>query len=283
MRRVGSTLVSMNHDPSDIRGKTALLTGAGGVLIREMARALASRGVNVALLNRTGSKVATLARDIEADGGTALPIEANVLNRDDLLRARELVIESFGRIDILVNGAGGNQPGATTSDTRTFFDLASDAMQQVFDLNLQGTILPCQIFGQPMAEQKSGVIINISSMTAIRPLTRVATYGAAKAAVDNFTRWLAIHMAQMYSPHIRVNALCPGFFETDQNRFLLRDRETCELSKRGRDIIAHTPAGRFGQPEDLTGALLWLASPASAFVTGSVVVVDGGFSAYSGV
>jgi len=273
----------VKSDPFDIRGKTAVLTGAGGVLIREMAKALAARGVKVALLNRTGAKVEALAREIEAEGGVALPIEANVLHEDDLARAADLVRIQFGRIDILINGAGGNQPEATTSDTRTFFDLSADAMKQVFDLNLTGTILPCQYFGKFMADQKAGVIVNISSASSVRPLTRVATYGAAKAAVDNFTRWLAVHMAQNYSPDIRVNAICPGFFETEQNRFLLHDQATGKLSRRGGDIIAHTPAGRFGKPEDLSGALLWLVSPASAFVTGTVVVVDGGFSAYSGV
>lgn len=273
----------MNHDPFSIQGKTAVLTGAGGVLIREMAKALASRGVQVALLNRTGSKVEALAREIEAMGGVALPIKANVLNQDDLAKATDRVMSTFGSIDILVNGAGGNHPEATTSDTRSFFDLSAEAMKHVFDLNLSGTILPCQHFGKSMADQKSGVIVNISSASSARPLTRVATYGAAKAAVDNFTRWLAVHMAQNYSPDIRVNAICPGFFETEQNRFLLRDQATGELSKRGGDIIAHTPTGRFGKPEDLTGTLLWMVSPAAAFVTGTVVVVDGGYSAYSGV
>ncbi len=267
----------------DISGRTAVITGAGGVLIREMAKALAAAGVRVALLNRTGAKAETVAREIEAEGGTALPIEANVLVPDDLHRAHQRIGEQFGGIDILVNGAGGNQPEATTSATRSFFDLSPEAMRNVFDLNLLGTILPCQVFGKTMAVAKSGVIVNVSSASAIRPLTRVATYGAAKAALDNFTRWLAVHMASEYSPEIRVNAICPGFIETEQNRFLLRDRETGALSKRGGDILAHTPAGRFGTPEDLLGALHWMVSPASAFVTGSVIVVDGGFSAFSGV
>jgi len=273
----------MNDDLFNVQGKVAVLTGAGGVLIREMAKALASRGVKVALLNRTGSKVEALAREIELTGGTALPIEANVICQDDLARANEQVIKCFERIDILINGAGGNQPEATTSDTRTFFDLSAEAMKQVFDLNVLGTILPCQYFGKSMATGESGVIVNISSASSVRPLTRVATYGAAKAAIDNFTRWLAVHMAQNYSPEIRVNAICPGFFETEQNRFLLRDQATGKLFKRGGDILAHTPAGRFGTPEDLIGTLLWMVSPAAAFVTGTVVVVDGGFSAYSGV
>ena len=273
----------MTTESFDISGRVAVLTGAGGVLIREMARSLAAAGARVALLNRTGAKVEALAREIEAAGGTALPVEANALDPDALHRAHERIMAAFGGIDILVNGAGGNQPEATTSDTRSFFDLSPEAMRQVFDLNLLGTILPCQVFGRAMAEAKSGAIVNISSASAIRPLTRVATYGAAKAALDNFTRWLAVHMARQYSPAIRVNALCPGFIETEQNRFLLRDRETGALSKRGGDILAHTPAGRFGDPGDLLGALRWMVSPAAAFVTGTVVVVDGGFSAFSGV
>jgi NAD(P)-dependent dehydrogenase (short-subunit alcohol dehydrogenase family) len=267
----------------DIRGKVAVLTGAGGVLIRVMAQTLAAHGARVVLVNRTGSKVEALAREIEAAGGRALPIQANVLDQADMQRAAAQVAETFGGVDILVNGAGGNQPEATTSATRSFFELSPDAMKQVFDLNLMGTILPSQVFGQTMAERKAGVIVNLSSASALRPLTRVATYGAAKAALDNFTRWLAVHMAQTYSPDIRVNALCPGFIESDQNRFLLRDPATGQNTARGSAILTHTPAARFGTPDDLSGALLWLVSPASAFVTGTVVVVDGGFSACSGV
>lgn len=267
----------------NLQGQVAVLTGAGGVLIRDMAKVLAARGAKVALVNRTGSKAEALAREIEANGGVALPVEANVLNREDLARASDLVASTFGGIDILVNGAGGNQPEATTSESRSFFDLSTEAMKQVFELNLIGAILPTQIFGKVMTERKSGVIVNISSATSIRPLTRVATYGAAKAALDNFTKWLSVHMAQQYGPGIRVNAICPGFIETEQNRFLLRDKETGALSKRGGDILAHTPAARFGTPDDLLGTLIWLVSPAAAFVTGTVVVVDGGFSAFSGV
>lgn len=275
--------MNLHDELFNLQGKVAVLTGAGGILIRDMAKTLAARGVKVALLNRTGSKAEAVAREIEAAGGVALPIEANVLNKDDLLRASERVASTFGGVDILVNGAGGNQPEATTSDTRSFFDLSTEAMKNVFELNLIGAILPSQIFGKTMAEQKSGVIINISSASAIRPLTRVATYGAAKSALDNFTQWLAVHMAKEYAPGIRVNAICPGFIETEQNRFLLRDKETGALSKRGGDIIAHTPAGRFGTADDLLGTLVWLVSPAAAFVTGTVVVVDGGFAAFSGV
>ncbi len=183
----------------------------------------------------------------------------------------------------MINGAGGNKPDATTGEDLSFFDLPADAFRWVFDLNLLGTILPSQIIGRQMAEQKKGVILNVSSMNSFRPLTRIPAYSAAKAGVSNFTQWLAVHMAQEYSPGIRVNAIAPGFFLTDQNRFLLTDTETGNLTSRGQKIIDHTPMGRFGNPEDLDGTVLWLMSPASEFVTGIVVPVDGGFSAYSGV
>jgi NAD(P)-dependent dehydrogenase (short-subunit alcohol dehydrogenase family) len=193
------------------------------------------------------------------------------------------VIAEFGQVDILINGAGGNKPQATTNQDLKFFDLPADAFRWVFDLNMLGTILPTQVFAKMMAEQGSGIILNISSMNAFRPLTRIPAYSAAKAGVSNFTQWLAVHMAQEYSPAIRVNAIAPGFFLTEQNRFLLTDKETGELTARGQTIIQHTPMGRFGTPDDLVGTVLWLVSPASAFVTGIVVPIDGGFSAFSGV
>jgi NAD(P)-dependent dehydrogenase (short-subunit alcohol dehydrogenase family) len=186
-------------------------------------------------------------------------------------------------VDILINGAGGNHPSATTKPDLPFFDLPLDALRHVGDLNLLGTILPCQVFGRGMAERGEGIILNISSMSALRPLTRIPAYSAAKAAVSNFTQWLAVHMAQNYSPKIRVNAIAPGFFLTEQNRFLLTDKDTGELTPRGQSILSHTPMNRFGDPEDLLGATMWLISPASAFVTGVVLPVDGGFSAFSGV
>ena len=197
--------------------------------------------------------------------------------------AREAILSEFGSIYGLINAAGGNRPTATTSPDLTFFDLPENALRAVFDLNLLGTILPSQVFGQTMAEAGEGVILNISSMNAFRPLTRTPAYSAAKAGVSNFTQWLAVHMAQNCSPHVRVNAIAPGFFLTEQNRFLLTDRETGELTKRGLSIIQHTPMRRFGIPDDLLGTVLWLLSPASAFVTGITVPIDGGFSAYAGV
>ena len=190
--------------------------------------------------------------------------------------------EDFRRVDILINGAGGNKPQATTNPDQSFFDLSTDALRWVFDLNLIGTILPSQVFGKIMADQKSGVILNISSMNAIRPLTRIAAYSAAKAGVSNFTQWLAVHMAQNYSPEIRVNAIAPGFFVGEQNRKLLLN-EDGSLTPRGQSILSHTPMARFGIPEDLLGTVVWLVSPASDFVTGIVIPVDGGFSAFSGV
>jgi NAD(P)-dependent dehydrogenase (short-subunit alcohol dehydrogenase family) len=186
-------------------------------------------------------------------------------------------------VDTLINAAGGNNPRATTGPDLPFFDLPPDALRFVFDLNVVGTILPSQVFGRQMAQDGKGVILNISSMNALRPLTRIPAYSAAKAGVSNFTRWLSVHMAQEYSPRIRVNAIAPGFFLTAQNRFLLNDEQTGELTERGRTIIAHTPMDRFGDPADLLGTVIWLISPASSFVTGIVVPVDGGFSAFSGV
>jgi NAD(P)-dependent dehydrogenase (short-subunit alcohol dehydrogenase family) len=196
--------------------------------------------------------------------------------------ACERASDSFGHIDFLVNGAGGNHPKATTSAEVPFFDLPEDAIRFTFDLNFMGTFLASQAFGKVLAEQKSGAIVNIASMNAIRPLTRIPAYSAAKAAVANFTQWLAVHMAQEYSPQIRVNAIAPGFFLTAQNRFLLKE-DNEELTPRGRQIIDHTPMGRFGKPEDLIGTVKWLLSADAEFVTGIIVPIDGGFSAYSGV
>jgi len=224
-----------------------------------------------------------VADDIVAAGGQALAAQCDVLDKASLEAARDAVLAQFGRVDILINGAGGNKKEATTSPDLSFFDLPAEAVQWVFNLNFIGTLLPSQVFGKIMAEQGEGVILNISSMNAFRPLTRIPAYSAAKAAVSNFTQWLAVHMSQEYSPKIRVNAIAPGFFLTQQNRFLLIDEDSGELTPRGRAIIDHTPMGRFGDPDDLIGTVLWLLSPGAAFVHGVVVPVDGGFSAFSGV
>jgi len=267
----------------DISGKSAVVTGGAGVLCAAMCRALAAAGAKVAVLDLNQPAAETLAKEIRSSGARALGVGCDVLDRSSLETAARLVEAEFGRVDILVNGAGGNKPTATTGPDQPFFDLPAEALRWVFDLNLMGTILPAQVFGKMMAAQKNGTILNLSSMNASRPLTRIAAYSAAKAGISNFTRWLAVHMAQEYSPAIRVNAIAPGFFQTEQNRFLLTDRESGELTARGQSILAHTPLNRFGLPDDLLGTLLWLVSPASAFVTGVVVPVDGGFSAYSGV
>ncbi|NLY29560.1 MAG: SDR family oxidoreductase [Firmicutes bacterium] len=267
----------------DVSGKVAVITGGGGILCSEMARALASRGVKVAVLDINEEQAKAVADDIKAEGGEAIAVAVDVLNKASIERARDVVLENFGTVDILINGAGGNKPEATASDTMSFFDIPADAIQWVFNLNIIGTILPTQVFGKVMVEKDKGVIINISSMAAFKPLTRTVAYSAAKAAVSNFTQWMAVHFSQNYSPNIRVNALAPGFFLTNQNYYLLVDKETGEATQRGRQIIDHTPMGRYGDPADLIGTLLWLVSDASSFVNGIVVPVDGAFSAYSGV
>jgi len=266
----------------DFTGRTIVITGGAGVLCGAMARALVGCGANVAVLARSREK-GDAALDGLSGPGRATVVVGDALKQETLRDAARAALDEFGRIDGLINGAGGNIPQATTRQDLSFFDLPEDALRHVLDLNLLGTILPCQVFGRQMAEQGEGVILNVSSMSAIRPLTRVVGYSAAKAGVDNFTQWLAVHMAQNYSPRIRVNAVAPGFFVTEQNRRLLIDEKTGEPTERGRSIIAHTPMGRFGEPGDLIGATLWLLSPASAFVTGVVVPVDGGFSAFGGV
>ncbi len=267
----------------DVRGKTAFVTGAGGVLMSALAIALGARGVRVAAVGRTAAKLEPVAASIRAAGGEAIAVAADVTDRAALERGAEETESRFGPIDFLLNGAGGNQPGATTAPDRSFFDLPAEALRAVVDLNLMGSIIPCQVIGRRMADRKAGAILNVSSMSALRPLTRVLGYSAAKAALDNFTRWLAVHMAQTYAPAIRVNAIAPGFFLTEQNRFLLTAGEDGALTARGRAIQAHTPMGRFGAPDDLIGATIWLLSPSASFVTGIVVPVDGGFSAFSGV
>lgn len=267
----------------DLHRKVAVITGGAGILCAAMCKALAKAGASVAILDLNEKAAMDLATEIRSAGGIATGFGCNVLDKTNIESVAEKVISEFGSVDILINGAGGNKPQATTSPEIKFFDLPADAIRWVFDLNILGTILPTQVFAKIMSEQKSGVILNISSMNAFRPLTRIPAYSAAKAGVSNFTQWLAVHLAQEYSPNIRVNAISPGFFLTEQNRFLLTDKETGDLTPRGKSIISHTPMGRFGDPDNLLGAVLWLVSPASEFVTGIVVPIDGGFSAYSGV
>jgi len=270
------------HKLNDLTGCSIVITGGTGVLGRVITEALVGCGANVAVLARDREKATDLLSKMSGPG-KAIVVTGDVLQKETLERAAEVVTSEFGRLDCLINGAGGNHPRATTGPELSFFDIPEEALRFVFDLNLQGTILPSQVFGKRMTEQGEGAILNISSMSAFRPLTRVLSYSAAKAAVNSFTQWLAVHLAQEYSPRIRVNAIAPGFFLTEQNRFLLTSKETGELTARGRSIIDHTPMRRFGEPEDLLSTVFWLLSPASSFVTGVVVPVDGGFSAFGGV
>lgn len=272
-------------DLYNFKGRTIVVTGGTGILGKEIVCALVGCGANVAVLNRNPDLAERLVDRHGCDGSTncAISVYANVLQRHTLDKASELIRTEFGPVYGLINAAGGNNPRATTRRDLPFFDLPEEAMHFVVDLNLYGTILPTQVFSRQMAEAKEGVILNVSSMNALRPLTNIPAYAASKAAVTNFTQWLAVHLATEYSPRIRVNAIAPGFYLTDQNRYLLTVSGSDELTERGQAIIAHTPMRRFGNPEDLLGTVLWLMSPASGFVTGIVVPIDGGFSAFGGV
>jgi NAD(P)-dependent dehydrogenase (short-subunit alcohol dehydrogenase family) len=267
----------------DFSGRTIAITGGAGILGGEMACMLVACGANVVILDRDPSLADRLLDRLGCGPGCAIVVYADVLDRGTLIGAEKAIRAEFGVVDTLINAAGGNSLRATTSEELSFFDLPEDALRFVFDLNIAGTVLPSQVFARYMAEHGEGVILNVSSMNAFRPLTRIPAYSAAKAGVSNFTQWLAVHMAQEYSTRIRVNAIAPGFFLTAQNRFLLTEETTGQLTPRGQTITDHTPMGRFGDPEDLLGTVLWLLSPASSFVTGVVVPVDGGFSAFSGV
>lgn len=266
----------------DLTEKVAMVTGGSGALGTQMALGLAGAGARVAVLARNRERLDEVVAEIEAAGGEARAVVADVLQKNELVDARNDVLEAWGRIDILVNGAGGNVAAATLSPGDSVFRLSEAAFRRVFDLNLIGTVLPTQVFGEAMAELGSGVVVNVSSMAADRTLTRVVGYSAAKASVENYTRWMSTELARTFGEHFRVNALAPGFFVGEQNRDLLFN-EDGSLSERGQLIIDHTPMGRFGEADELVGTLLWLCSDASKFVTGIVVPVDGGFSAFSGV
>lgn len=270
-------------DPFDVSGLSVAITGGGGVLCGGMAEHLAARGMKVAVLDLKVEAAEQVVQAITQAGGQAVAVAANVLDRDHMQAALEACHKAFGHVDVLINGAGGNHPDATTGPDKKFFDLPIEAFQKVLGLNITGTVLPSMIFARAMAERGEGNILNVASMNAFRPLTKIPAYSAAKAGVKNFTEWLAVHLAQEYSPNIRVNGIAPGFFLTEQNRFLLTDKGTGELTPRGKSIIDHTPMNRFGEPEDLYGVVDWLLSPAAKFVTGITVPVDGGYSAFGGV
>jgi len=279
-------------DFRDLKGKVAVITGGSGVIGQTLVKGLCQAGVKVIILDVNPARGAVTASEMAArpDCKVAAAIGASVTDRESLLKARDEIRSAFGTLDILVNCAGGNKASATTvkeyigrndSDLKgTFFDLDIEGFDGVFDLNFRGTVLPSMILGEDMVRKGSGSILNISSMNAYRPLTKIPAYSAAKAAVNNFTQWLAVHFAPK---GVRVNAIAPGFLLTNQNRFLLTDEQTGEMTPRGRKIISATPMGRYAEPEELVGTMLYLLSDASSFVTGVVIPVDGGFSAYSGV
>lgn len=263
-------------------GRVAVVTGGTGVLGRAMALGLAQAGAKVGVMGRRQAQAEAVAAEITALGGEGMALPADVLQREQLEAARDAIAERWGHPDILVNAAGGNVPGATLQPGHAFFDMPEAALREVLDLNLLGTLLPTQVFGAAMGRGGSGAVINISSMAAQRTISRVVGYSAAKAAVENLTRWLAVELATRYGAGLRVNAIAPGFFVGEQNRRLLLN-EDGSLTPRGQSIIAHTPAGRFGEADELLGTLIWLCGPSAAFVNGVVVEVDGGFSTASGI
>ena len=266
----------------NIENKVAILTGGGGILAGEMAKGFLEAGAKVVLLDINEENLKQKVEILTKKHKKVLGLKCDVLNEENIRRVNEEILDKYNRIDILINAAGGNMTGATIGVGQNFFDLEIEHFQRVTDLNLNGTVLPTLIFGRSMVDQNYGSIINISSMASTRAITRVVGYSAAKAAIDNFTRWLAVEIAQKFGNGIRVNAIAPGFLLTEQNRILLTN-EDGSLTERGKDIIKITPFKRFGNPEELIGTVLWLASDASKFVTGTIIPIDGGFSAFSGV
>ena len=270
------------QDLFSISGKVVVITGGGGVIGSVLSKDIAKLGAKVAVLSRTLVNAEKVAKEILEDGGDAIALSADVLIKDSIEAAAKAVIEKYGHVDILINGAGGNNAKASTSPERSFFDLDMEAIKSVFDINFTGIVQTTQIFGKFMADQGYGSIINIASMASYRPLTRTIAYSAAKAALVNFTEWMSVHFAKEYSTKIRVNAIAPGFLLTKQNDYLLFDKDR-NLTPRGKSILDSTPMGRFGEPAEMTGAIVYLCSEASSFVTGAVIPLDGGFNAFSGV
>lgn len=266
----------------DISGQVAVITGAGGIICGVMAKEMAKKGVKVALLDLFVENAQKIADEINAAGGEAVAVKANVLDRESLEQARQAVLDRFGRVDILINGAGGNKKEATVSPELDFFHLNVDAFKWVFDLNVTGAVLTTMVFGELLAKQGTGNVINIASMATYHPLTNTVAYCGAKAAVANFTEWMATHFNQNYSKRIRVNAIAPGFLLTTQNRFLMQ-KEDGTPTDRGQRVLNKTPMGRYGEPEEMAGPVIWLCSEAASFVNGAVIPVDGGFSAFWGI
>ena len=266
----------------NINGKVAVITGGYGVLGASMAQCLAERGAHVVIIGRKPEKGEALAEKLSTSGNESIFCQADVLDRNALIQARETIVAKWGHIDILINAAGGNMPGATIMPDKSFLDIDFSAFEGVMNLNLMGTVIPTVVFGEQMAKQKYGSIINISSMTAQSVVTRVVGYSASKAAIDNFTRWMAVEMAKKVGEGIRVNAIAPGFFITEQNRTLMTNPDG-SLSERAKDVVRATPFGRLGNPEELHGAVIFYASDASKFVSGTILPVDGGFNIFSGV
>jgi NAD(P)-dependent dehydrogenase (short-subunit alcohol dehydrogenase family) len=266
----------------NIDKKVIIITGGEGVLGSTLAFDLASLGARIIIIGINKQKGQEIQNKISTDNGTAEFYHASVLDRKTLKEIRKSIVDDWGSIDILINAAGGNVQGATVGEDENVFDMDPDDFRKVYELNLEGTVTPSLIFGEQMSRQGRGVILNYSSMAALRAISRIAGYSAAKAAVNNFTRWMAVEMATKFGDGIRVNAIAPGFLVTTQNRDLLMNKDG-SLTERGKKVISQTPFGRFGEPEELTGTVLWLITDASSFVTGTVIPVDGGFSAFSGV
>ncbi len=277
---------------NDLKGKVCVITGGAGVIGAAMVKAMASVGVKIAIVDISPERSDQMAAEISTEFGCeVIGVLGNVLDKESLIKAKQIINEKLGDIDLLINGAGGNHPTATTKVEQmdensldhledTFYGLEMDGFDKVFALNFKGTLLPSMVFTTDMLKNKKGVVLNVSSMNSYKPLTKIPAYSAAKASINNFTEWLSVHLAKV---GIRVNAIAPGFFITDQNRFLVLDKETGNFSARGQKIVSNTPMGKFGEPEDLQGATLFLLSDVSSFVTGIVIPVDGGYSAFGGV